>query len=275
MRVLITGGRGNLASMIKNNLSSIFDIINPSHSELDLTDCNALSTFLEKNGDFDILVHTAILGGRRTKSENYDIVFKNLLMIENILKFSDKFKMIINFDSAAIYDRSTDILNRKEEDMYTVPNDYYGFSKYVIYKRSLQYSHFYNLRVFNIFHVNEEPDRFIKSCFLSKKNNTKVTIFNDKYFDFVYETDFIKIIHHYFSNAMTQDTLEKTLNICYEKKYTLSQIANKIVPPENVEIIDTALTYNYSGDNTKLKNMHIELDGLEKSLLLYQENLVL
>ena len=39
--------------------------------------------------------------------------------------------MIINFDSAAIYDRASDILNRKEEDLLTIPNDYYGFSKYI------------------------------------------------------------------------------------------------------------------------------------------------
>ena len=41
-------------------------------------------------------------------------------MLENLLKFSHKFKMIINFDSAAIYDRSTDILNRKENELITM-----------------------------------------------------------------------------------------------------------------------------------------------------------
>ena len=41
--------------------------------------------------------------------------------------------MIINFDSAAIYDRTTDILERREEELLTIPTDYYGFSKYVIY----------------------------------------------------------------------------------------------------------------------------------------------
>ena len=90
-------------------------------------------------------------------------------MLENLLKFADNFKMILNFDSGAIYDRSTDILNRCENELYTIPTDYYGFSKYLIYQRSLQYTHFYNLRIFNIFHANEEPDRFIKSCFIAKK----------------------------------------------------------------------------------------------------------
>ena len=64
-------------------------------------------------------------------------------MFENILKFADKFKMIFNLDSWAIYDRNTDILNRKE-DLFIVPLDYYRFSKYNIYQRSLQYENVYN-----------------------------------------------------------------------------------------------------------------------------------
>jgi nucleoside-diphosphate-sugar epimerase len=271
MRVLITGGCGNIATMIKNNLSDLYDIITPSHSEFDLTNVDAVKTFLENSPQFDILVHTAILGGRRTIHENFDIVFKNLLMLENILKFADKFKMIINFDSAAIYDRSTDILNRKEEELLTIPTDYYGFSKYVIYQRSLQYTNFYNLRIFNIFHTNEEPDRFIKSCFLAKKNESIVTIINDKYFDFVYENDFIKIIKYYFDKTDEQETLEKTMNICYNKKYRLSEIAEMILPQDRINVVDNSLNRNYSGSSEILDNININLDGLEKSLSLYEK----
>ena len=103
--------------------------------------------YLSKN-TFDILIHTAILGGRRTKEETGDVVHYNLIMFENILKVADKFKLIINFDSAAIYDRSTDILNRKENELYSVPNDYYGFSKYLIYQQSLLYSNIIYSNVF-------------------------------------------------------------------------------------------------------------------------------
>ena len=219
MKILITGGSGNIAKMIKNNLiSEPYEITNLSRTELNVLDQFAIENYLNEN-TFDILVHTAILGGRRTKEETGEVTHLNLIMLENLLKFSDRFKMIINFDSAAIYDRSTDILNRKESDIYSVPNDYYGFSKYVIYQRSLNYNNMYNFRIFNIFHTNEEPDRFIKSCFLAKQNNSVVTIFEDKYFDFMYEDDFVKLIKYYFDNLNEQENLEKTINICYEKKY--------------------------------------------------------
>ena len=181
--------------------------------------------------------------------------------------------MILNFDSAAIYDRNTDILNRKEEDLFTIPTDYYGFSKYLTYQRSLQYSNVYNLRIFNIFHINEENDRFIKKCFNAKHNNTSLTIFEDKYFDFVYEDDFVKIVKYYFDNVDNPVNLEKTINICYEEKYKLSDIAKIIMQTEDsnkIQILNTKLEKNYSGDYTKLRKMNLLLFALKESLKKYE-----
>jgi GDP-L-fucose synthase len=274
MKILVTGGNGNIAKMIHRNLSSQYEITNLSRYDLNVLNVDEIETYLQKN-QFDILVHTAILGGRRTKDENGEVTHINLLMLENLLKFSDKFKMIINFDSAAIYDRSTDILNRKENSLCTIPTDYYGFSKYVIYQRSLQYNHMYNFRIFNIFHTNEEPDRFIKKCFLAKQNNISMDIFEDKYFDFVYETDFVKIIKYYFDHLETQMKLQKTINICYEKKYKLSDIATLIIGDETkINVLDKKVNNkNYSGDGSILKTFDIEFIGLEESLKIYEKTL--
>jgi GDP-L-fucose synthase len=273
VKVLITGGNGNIAKMIRNNLQgNEYSITNLSRTDLDVLSFTQIEKYLTEN-NFDILVHTAIIGGRRTKEENGDVTHKNLVMFENLLYFSDKFKMIINFDSAAIYDRSTDILDRKEPELHTIPTDYYGFSKYNIFKRSLQYDNVYNFRIFNIFHVNEEPDRFIKSCFLSKKNKAIVTIFEDKYFDFVYEDDFVKIVKFYFDRANNQINLQKTINICYEKKYKLSDIANIILKDDSMINIVKKNSMNYSGDGALLNLLNIDLLGLEDSLKKY-ENLL-
>lgn len=281
MNILITGGNGNIAKMIKHNLSTDknYNIVNPSRKELNILNMKEIEVFLNKDITYDILIHTAISGGRRTKEDNGDVTHNNLLMLENILFFSDKFKMIINFDSAAIYDRETDIYNRKEDDLFTVPKDYYGFSKYLIYNRSLQYDNFFNLRIFNIFHADEEPSRFINSCFTSKNNNLPITIFEDKYFDFVYEDDFIKIIKYYIDNYEHPEKLEKIINICYEEKYKLSDIAKLILIQESpdyvidktqIQILNNELKHNYSGDNTKLRQINLPLLGLTESLKLYE-----
>lgn len=184
--------------------------------------------------------------------------------------------MILIFDSAAIYDRSTDILNRKEEDLFTIPTDYYGFSKYLIYQRSLQYLNIFNFRIFNIFHTQEEPDRFIKSCFLAKRNDTNVTIFEDKYFDFVYEDDFIKIIDYYFHHVNNPEKLVKTLNICYEEKYKLSDIAKIILDnkKERIQVLKEVSENNYSGNGEKMKTLNIFLDGLPISLKKYEKSFI-
>ena len=149
MRILVTGGNGNIAKMVNKNLSNKYTIVNLARTDLNVLSADAIQEYLDKN-KFDILVHTAVLGGRRTKEENGDVAYNNILMFENLLKFSDRFKMIINFDSAAIYDRNTDILNRRETDMFTIPIDYYGFSKYMIYQRSKQYQNFYNFSIHDI-----------------------------------------------------------------------------------------------------------------------------
>ena len=271
IKILITGGNGNIAKMIKNNLSDYYDITNLSRTELNILDIKAIESYLQNN-NFDILVHTPINGGRRTKTENGDVTHFNILMFENMVLFADKFKMIINLDSAAIYDRNTDILNRSENDIYTIPHDYYGFSKYVIYKRTLQYDNIYNFRIFNIFHENEEPDRFIKRCMIANCDNTTVTIHEDKYFDFVYVDDFIKICTYYFDNCNNKEVLEKTINICYTEKYTLSDIAKLILSnKDKIEIIKSTSKNNYSGKDDLLHNLNLNLDGLEKSLTKYEK----
>ena len=272
LNILITGGNGNIAKIIKNNLASEFNITCISRADFNLLDFNSLQKYLSVNS-FDVLIHTAITGGRRTKSENGDVIYNNLLMFENLVKFAHHFKLIINLDSGAIYDRATNIFCRKEDDIVSVPNDYYGFSKYLIYNRSLQYSNIINLRIFNLFHVNEEPDRFIKACFLAKQNATNVVISQDKYFDFMSEVDFIKIIKYYLINVNNIPPSFKTINLSYKQKYKLSDIALFIlqdITKLDIQVEINVAQGNYCGNSDKLDELMLDLDGLEVSLHKYE-----
>ena len=273
IKILITGGNSNIAKIIKTNLSSDFQITTICRSDFDLLDFKSLQHYLSFNS-FDVLIHTAINGGRRTKAENGDVIYNNLLMFENLIKFADHFRLIINFDSGAIYDRSTNIFCRKEEDLISVPSDYYGFSKYLIYNRTLSYSNIVNFRIFNIFHINEEPDRFIKACFLANRNGGNVAIHQDKYFDFMSEADFIKIVKYYLTNLNDLHALPKTFNLSYKNKYTLSDIALLILQDATKIDILTELNIdngNYCGNSDKLDTLMLDLDGLEISLCKYDK----
>jgi len=77
MKILITGGNGNIAKMIKNYFSLDHNINSPSREELNILNLNELSNFLMYK-EFDILIHTAISGGRRTKEDNDDTIYNNL-----------------------------------------------------------------------------------------------------------------------------------------------------------------------------------------------------
>jgi len=276
IKILITGGNGNIANIIKNNFlnNNNYIVTSLGRNELNLLNYNDVNIFFENpSNNFDVLIHTAIIGGRRTTIENEKVTHDNLLMMENILKFQSIFKMIINLDSGAIYDRSTDILNRKENELYTIPNDFYGFSKYVIYQRSLLYNHMYNFRIFNIFHDREESDRFIKICFNAKYSDNKeyIHIYDDKYFDFFYKDDFTKLLEFYLLNIDNQNILHKTINLSYDEKYKLSDIAKLIVDESQINIKNTNSINNYSGDGSLIKSFNLNLDGIRLSLKKYEQ----
>lgn len=273
MNILITGGNGNIAKILKNNLTQ-YNITSISRNEINLLDFTEVNNFLINN-KFDILIHCAITGGRRTKEEQSDVFYNNIIIFENLIKFHDCFKLIINFDSGAIYNRSTDIFNRKEEELTTIPIDYYGFSKYVIYQRTLNYSNIVNFRIFNLFHINEENDRFIKSCYNAKYNNACVTIFEDKYFDFIYESEFIKIINYYITNINNLLNLPKTINLSYNKKYKLSEIAELILKnKDKILIKNNDCIKNYCGCGILLNSLNINLLSLEETLEIYENQYI-
>jgi nucleoside-diphosphate-sugar epimerase len=273
LKVLITGGDGNLASIIRRNLEELFNITNVNHHEFDMTCAENMKKYLTDK-QFDVVIHTAIQGGRRTMVDESEIFYKNVLMFENLLLFADRFKMIINIDSGAIYDRNTDIMFRREYEINTVPVDYYGLSKYVIHKRSAEYDNIYHLRVFNIFHAREEPDRFIAKCFMAERRKKPIFIQEDKYFDFVYECDFVEIVNSYIASVESDNKMPKTINVCYKEKCKLSDVAKMIIKdPHLIHVGEYVSSRNYMGDSQLLYSLGIPIYGLENGLAMYKEEL--
>jgi hypothetical protein len=71
-------------------------------------------------------------------------------------------------------------------------------------------------------------------------------------------------------NCNNTNKLDKTINICYKKKYKLSEIALLIIKDESKIIINKNYSNNnYSGNNELLENKKLDLLNLEESLLKY------
>ena len=60
------------------------------------------------------------------------------------------------------------------------------------------------------------------------------------------------------------------MNICYNQKYKLSDIANLILKNDKqISILKENSCFNYSGNGDKLEKLNLDLDGLEVSLQKY------
>lgn len=262
MRVLITGGSGNLARIIVRRLSAEqYDIVSPGRDRLDLLIVSEVVRFLDEHGPFDAIIHTAVRGGRRTRPDTSDDFRDNVIMMENLLFAARPDQKILHFDSGAYYGRGQHIYMRSEDDHPPPPTDPYGLAKYCIFQRTLHDPRVRHLRIFNIFHGLEEDDRFIRTCFRRKGSGEPVTIHGDRFFDFFSESDFATVVRHLLHNF---DQAPKVVNLSYMEKQRLSDIARMI--GASVEIVPTDPCHDYCGDGTLLASMGLPLQGLQSGL---------
>lgn len=222
-KILITGGDGYIASILKNNLND-HTIISKNKHDLNCLDSEQIDDFFEKN-EIDVVIHTAIFGGRRTKIDSSDIIEKNIRMFFNLYKHIDKIKLFLNFGSGASFCKSKNIQNMNKKDLKNiVPLDPYGFSKNIIERVCSLDKKCINLRLFGSFGILEKNDRFIKQCIRKCKNNEEFVIHKDIKMDFFFEED-IKLI---VKDILDSKFLRQDVNLCYKKKYSLSEIAQYI-----------------------------------------------
>jgi dTDP-4-dehydrorhamnose reductase len=266
MKILITGSNGYLGEKLLSELKKDYTIIAPKKSELDLTDSDQVDKFM-KNKFFDWVIQCAIIGGRRLDIDDSRTTYHNLKIFFNLMNNRESFKKMINFSSGAEFDRRKEINNETNNLLNSFPVDYYGMSKNIISKLIKDYP-YYNLRLYGIFGPGEKDDRFIKMCIKNSKIEKNIVINNDKFFDFFYVEDLLKIIKSLISNKMQQINFD--FDVVYKEKLRLSQIANYInelsnnkaqVLIENSESNSYTGTYNKSFDNLNLVGLK---DGIRR-----------
>ncbi len=263
MKILITGGKGFLASNLKEKLTDC-EIFSISRDDFDLRDTNLANNFF-KNKKFDIILHTAIIGGNRLIQDQKDCVYDNSLMAMNLLKNMKSWKKLIHFGSGAELDRSKDIIGNTNNIFNRVPNDSYGLSKNIISRLFYNYENVYNLRIFNVFAKNEHDRRMIKGSIKKYIDNKPIVINQDKYMDFFYIDDLIKLLNLYING----ENLPREIDCVYEEKIKLSEIAAIINSLSNykvpIEIVDTSYGNSYCGHYEQITNT-LKYKGLEKSI---------
>jgi len=214
MNILITGGNGYIATSLKENLK--YNITSITRNNFDLIDSNLTNNWFSKN-KYDIVIHTAIVGGSRMKIDSDDTVNQNIKMIYNLYQNRMAFSKLISFGSGA------ELFN---------PNTLYGLSKRAIAEIVNATKNWYNLRIFGVFDHNELETRFIKGNILRYIKKEPMIIHSDKIMDFYYMKDLISLVDSYIKNK----TFQKTVNCSYNQKYTLTNICNFINSLDNHKV---------------------------------------
>lgn len=266
--ILLTGSGGFIGKHLKKYFTE-YNLYAPRSYELNLLDEGAVVSYLAKN-KIEFIVHSASCGVRITPDATIENVAKpNIEMFDNLVKhMSDCCKMIV-LGSGAEYDKSKPIVNVKEDDFEkSVPQDPYGYSKYVISKKINDCENILNLRVFGVYGEGENPSR-VTSCILNDIIQQKPIELNQNVrFSFIYIDDLCKIIEYFVKNFPN----EKFINAVQPDAITikeLAELANKVNSGNSsISFKQEGMNKEYTGCNRKLLQLlkNFEFTSYEKGM---------
>lgn len=273
-KVFLTGANGFIGKNLKEQLQDKYHLLTPGRSGLNLLDERQVSHFFKKN-DVDIVIHAAVVGGSRKEQQVTSALSDNLRIFLNIIKNRDRFKKMIHLGSGAEYDKSKPLVKVKETDFgKAIPQDDYGFFKYLTSKIGEDLHNVVHLRIFGVFGKYEDYRlRFISYAIWRNLQGLPIVMNQNVYFDYLYIDDFVKIIDYFIGHKAKH----KFYNIGTGVKIdliTLANIVNKIAEKKSKIIVKKKeLNNEYTCDNTRLITAipHLHFIDINKAISdLYQ-----
>ena len=204
----ITAANSFIAKNILEQLD--YDFTTTTHDQLDLADTKAVDNFFTypKDKYFDVIIHTACVGGRINEPDDISDGLANLMMFENLLINRHSFDIFINIGSGA----------------EVKPTTYYGAAKNAIAKYIEKLDRMYNLRCWGVWGKYEKPNRFPIYC----QTHDEVEI-EEKLMRYIHVNDLIKKIAWLIETRPQQKLFEMGEAIL------LSEFAKQLNP--NIKVI--------------------------------------
>lgn len=269
-KILLTGGTGFIGKNILEQLRGKYNFIAPSHRELDLTNTEIVDKFFKRSGNFDLVIHTAIVGGTRKTADSPQIAVSNLRMFFNVAKNRKYFSKMIHLGSGIEYGKEQPLVKVEEEDFDKyVPQGNFGFYKYFCGKFVENSQGMVNLRLFGVFGKYEDATiKFISNAICKSILGMSITINQNVFFDYLYIEDFINILDYF----ITHKARYRSYNVGRGKPIDLITIAKKISKIANskspIKVMSKGLAYEYTCNNRRLLEElgNFEFADFDKSL---------
>ena len=251
--IFITGGSGFIGRNLKEYLQKKYNVLAPSHKELELLDAEKVRSYILKN-KINVIIHAGIIGGKKQDVGLKDVVYNNLRIFFNLARNAQFVERIIYFGSGLEYDKNRPLKSVKEEDLdKKVPSDDYGFYKYVCAKYSKYSKNIYDFILFGIYGRYEDHlYRFISNAIIKNLLKMPITIMRNVYFDYLYINDFVKIVDFF----ITHKPKYKIYNLTSGKKIdllTLSKLVNSVSNfKSKIIVLNKGLSNEYTASNSRL-----------------------
>jgi UDP-glucose 4-epimerase len=260
MKLLITGGSGFIGRNLAEGLAGEFEVLSPTHGELELLDTQAVERFFREN-EVEVVIHSATRPGHRKVKDTSDLVSCNTRMLLNLIRNSGRYRRMILLTSGAVYDSRHYIPRMKEEYFDThVPADDAGFSKYVCSKISELSGKVVELRPFGVFGKYEDWQiRFISNMICKALYGLPLTMKQNRGFDYIYIDDLVRVIRYFIDH----DSRYKAYNVTPDCSVELESLARMVLEihgkPLGIVVDQPGMGPEYTGDNSRLRQ---EIDGL-------------
>ena len=260
MKILVTGSSGFIGRNAVEYLIQKYEVLSPTHGELELVDEDAVRLFLKRH-TVDVVVHCAVKPGHRNAKDPTNQLYVDTRMFFNLARNADLFQKLIYISSGAIYDVRYNMFKVGEEYFDThMPVDEHGLFRYITAKYIEKAEHIIELRPFSVFGKYEDyAIRFISNAICKTLFDLPITIKQNRCFDFIYIDDLVRVIGYFIG----REAKFKCYNVTPDAAVELKNVAEKVreISGKDLPILiaKDGMGLEYSGDNRRLRE---EIPGL-------------
>jgi len=269
-KIFLAGGAGFIGrNILESFLSSKYEIISPTQKGLDLSDQSAVLNFF-KNNNFKAVINAAVAGGYNKNSGVPDVFNNNLRIFFNLAKAENFYSKMIFFGSGASYDKRKSLTKIKESNLgESIPEDDYGFYKYICSKYAENSQKIISINLFGIFGKYEDyKSKFISNAIVKNIFEQDITINKNVIFDYLFIDDLMQILDYFIENQPKFNSY----NITPDQSIDLLKITEYINQASDfkskVIVLNEGMANEYTGNNSRLKEeiLHIKFTDTNNAI---------